>query len=121
MDDNFGLFGRIGYVLLPLRLVYLINGPKLRFRCLLRHLLHPFSSPLLHEGIVVVKVNVVLSCLLDLFVVPSELGVVQLVVGNCCFVYLFCCGLFLNCFPVAHLDLDVFPFGGDSARHEFYF
>ena len=121
MDYYFCFFRRICDMLLPFWLVYFIDRPELRLGCLRSNLLHPLSSPLLHERIVIVEIYVVFSGFLYLLVVPSKLWIVEFVPLDGLIVDFLSSGLLFDCFPVAHFDLDVFPFSGDSACHVFLF
>ena len=121
MDYYFCLFRRICDMLLPFWLVYFKDRPELRLGCLCRNFLHPLGSPLLHEGILIVEINVVFSSFLYLLVVPGKLWIVEFVFVDGLIVDFLSCGLLFDCFPVAHFDLDVFPFSGDSACHVFLF
>jgi hypothetical protein len=117
MNDDGYIFGRARDVLFPLLLVdfqHLAEGGQLG---LLLHLGHPLGAVLFHE-VVLVEVEVFLGFLLELLAVHNELGVVKLVARNVLFEDLLRRGLLLYFGPIAHLNLDVFPFGGDAACHD---
>jgi len=97
MDYYLCFFRCICDMLLPFWLVYFIDRPELRLGCLYSNLLHPLSSPLLHERIVIVEIYVVLSSFLDLLLAPSKLWIVEFVSLDGIIVDILCSGLLFDC------------------------
>lgn len=116
MDNDWRIFGCSSYMLFPLLLVYFEHAIKLRFSSFDLHFGHFLSTIFLHK-IVLIKVKVIFSLLLELLFSHEVLVVVLLSQVNILLEdFLRGWGL-LHLGPVAHFDLDVFPFCGDATCH----
>lgn len=120
VNEDWTVFFRPGHVLLPTLLVHLSYESVCRQFWLFHHLCKACGAIFLHE-VIFIEVEVVIGHLFELFGVLDHLRVVTFRDLNTFLENVLWGGTLINCLPITHFHLDVFPLGSDAACHSLLF